>query len=265
MSLFSKREHEREIHSEESSERFVEPRKVIADALFGDDNTDPWLPSRQTQLRATKISALLDDQDLPIEYLDLYNTVVDGNNLSLTRFRHVLVSSGITNHEIETIVSIVLSKNDGASSGVSRAEFNVACALIGLAQEHEEISIDMVDDRKAHLPVPKLNTELLVKKGAKASEVRGSEVRRSVVPQIERPRDENEPASTETLSNAVNPWERNSIAPAGVELQRDKDNRVSAQTARQVSTSPDIHANPIIIKTLPEKQGLPGWKHVNYS
>ncbi|KAL8863889.1 MAG: hypothetical protein Q9198_010254, partial [Flavoplaca austrocitrina] len=64
-------------------------------------------------------------------------------------------SSGLDTDEQARIVNLITGGQE-PSGGLGRSEFNVLVALIGLAQEHEELTLDAVDERRRNLPEPSL-------------------------------------------------------------------------------------------------------------
>ena len=74
-----------------------------------------------------------------------------GAGIGLTSVREVLAGSGLSASEQARILNLVVSGElDSGSSniGVGRGEFSVLLALVGLAQEGEELTFDAVDDRR---------------------------------------------------------------------------------------------------------------------
>lgn len=74
-----------------------------------------------------------------------------GTGIGLTSVREVLAGSGLSASEQARILNLVVSGElDSGSSniGVGRGEFSVLLALVGLAQEGEELTFDAVDDRR---------------------------------------------------------------------------------------------------------------------
>lgn len=134
--------------------------------LFGDEDTsgDPWsLPAPRTGGKKTGPSAstLLNSTDTPDAYGVLFSQAgPSGDRITFTNLRKMLDNSGLSSAVIDRIVELVLpssSEFDRVERGVSRGEFNVAMALIALAQEGEDITLDSVDERKVKLPIPSLH------------------------------------------------------------------------------------------------------------
>lgn len=65
--------------------------------------------------------------------------------------REVLAGSGLSASEQARILNLVVSgelDSGRTDIGVGRREFSVLLALVGLAQEGEELTFDAVDDRR---------------------------------------------------------------------------------------------------------------------
>ncbi|KAL3444992.1 hypothetical protein BJX65DRAFT_297288 [Aspergillus insuetus] len=132
-------------------------------SLFADDDglSSPW--SNNTGKRTSKqqlVKTLLPDSDVPEGYIDAYDLVLSageraGTGIGLTSVRELLSGSDITATDQAKILNLVLSGDTGRSNGLGRGEFSVLLALIGLAQEGEDLTFDTVDDRRKKLPVPK--------------------------------------------------------------------------------------------------------------
>ncbi|EMD65141.1 hypothetical protein GGP41_003780 [Bipolaris sorokiniana] len=130
-------------------------------SLFADDlgdNDSPWaFPTPKKAGREALVRSLLPPTDVPDSYIDAFDALLDagyghGNGVSLVGVKQLLADSGIPAHAQSKILEIVLPA--GGSAELGRNEFNVVFALIGLAQEHEDITLDSVDERKRNLPVP---------------------------------------------------------------------------------------------------------------
>ncbi|EED22847.1 sorting nexin Mvp1 [Talaromyces stipitatus ATCC 10500] len=136
-------------------------------ALFADDNhggDSPWdMPTPKRGGRQNLVKNLLPASDVPDSYINGFDLVLDssgrgGAGVGLTTTRQILASSGLTAANQAKILNLVLPGGQEASSeGLGRNEFNVLLALIGLAQEGEEITFDAVDERRNKLPQPKIS------------------------------------------------------------------------------------------------------------
>lgn len=125
-------------------------------SLFADDDgvASPW--NSNTGKRTSKqqlVKTLLPDSDAPESYIDAYDLVLSageraGTGAGLTSVRELLSGSGISATDQAKILNLVLAGDTGRSNGLGRGEFNVLLALIGLAQEGEDLTFDAVDDRR---------------------------------------------------------------------------------------------------------------------
>ncbi|KAL2075665.1 hypothetical protein VTL71DRAFT_608 [Oculimacula yallundae] len=133
-------------------------------SLFADDDSapgsSPWaMPTPKKSGRGEVVKTLLPAGAVPDSYVDTFDNLInggDGNGGKLTAsgITKVLSASKIGADEQSRVVSIITS--GGQLSDISRNEFNVLLALIGLAQEHEDITLDSVDERRRNLPEPNL-------------------------------------------------------------------------------------------------------------
>lgn len=135
-----------------------EPGAGASSSLFADDDTSssPW--NTNTNKRASRqqlLKTLLPGLDVPESYIDVYNQVLKvgdrvGSGIGLTSVREILSGSGLRATDQERIVNLVVSDGESTNTnvGVGRGEFNVLLALVGLAQEGEDLTYDAVDDRR---------------------------------------------------------------------------------------------------------------------
>merc|ERR1711977_153677 len=113
------------------------------------------MPTPKKAGRGELVKSLLPAGAVPDSYIDAFDNLInggDGNGGKLTSsgITKVLSASRIGADEQSRIVSILTS--GGQLSDISRNEFNVLFALIVLAQEHEDITLDGVDERRRNLP-----------------------------------------------------------------------------------------------------------------
>ncbi|KAI9742085.1 MAG: Sorting nexin mvp1 [Cirrosporium novae-zelandiae] len=133
-------------------------------SLFADeaDGFSPWsLPTPKKAARSDLIKRLLPATDVPDLYIDAYDAILKSGNktgagVSLTGLRKVLGDSGLDLRDQTTILNIIAPDGQQLSNGFSRSEFNVFLALIGLAQEGEDVTLDGVDERRRKLPEPSI-------------------------------------------------------------------------------------------------------------
>jgi sorting nexin-8 len=171
----------------------IEPRNTLFDddesavptsksTLFADDDTPGWgLPTPKKAARGELIRSLLDGADIPDSYIDIFDSLLksdklsSGGKVSPAGITSTLSAGKLGADSQSRIMTLVAS--GGQLSDLNRNEFNVLLALIGLAQENEDISLDGVDERRrsqclhqcnlslelllirlVDLPVPKLLT-----------------------------------------------------------------------------------------------------------
>ena len=124
-------------------------------SLFADDSTDsPWsMPTPKKAARQNMIKNLLPATDVPESYVDAFDAVLNANNktgvgVSLTGVKSLLNSSSLSSDDQSRILNFVVPGGQENTNGLGRSEFNVLLALIGLAQEGEEVTLDGVDERR---------------------------------------------------------------------------------------------------------------------
>lgn len=122
----------------------------------GDDHSSPWNAQNNTAKRTGRrdlARTLLPNTDVPESYIDAYDLILNsgdrvGSGIGLTSVREILSSSGLTATDQSKILNLVASGDHESFSGLGRGEFNVLLALVGLAQEGEDLTFDAVDDRR---------------------------------------------------------------------------------------------------------------------
>jgi sorting nexin-8 len=122
--------------------------------LFG--KSDPWAPSTSPTGtdRGRRISSLLANALIPSIYTSLYEEGKDESSgkVSLRAFRALLERSKVAPSQKERIMWIVTHELAVVDS-VSPNVWNIAMALIGLAQQGEELDLDTVDAFRNRLPI----------------------------------------------------------------------------------------------------------------
>src|SRR6187402_2485979 len=121
-------------------------------SLFVDDDSapgsSPWgMPTPKKAARGELIKSLLPATDVPDTYIDIFDSLLKGGDgfggkISAAGVTRVLSAGKIGADDQSRIVTIISS--GGQLSDLTRNEFNVLLALIGLAQEHEDITLDSV-------------------------------------------------------------------------------------------------------------------------
>lgn len=123
-------------------------------SLFADDDaptSSPWgMPTPKKGARSDLIKNLLDSATVPDSYIDTFDRVLkadgSGGKITPAGITKVLSAGKLGADEQSRITNLITS--GGQLTNLSRNEFNVLLALIGLAQEHDEISLDSVDERR---------------------------------------------------------------------------------------------------------------------
>lgn len=124
-------------------------------SLFADDDApgaSPWgIPTPKKAARGELIKNLLPASDVPDFYIDLFDSILKGDDQSGGKINpggivKVLSAGNLGADDQSHIMSIISSS--GRLSDIGRGEFNVLLALIGLAQEHEDITLDSIDERR---------------------------------------------------------------------------------------------------------------------
>ena len=123
-------------------------------SLFADyePGASPWgMPTPKKAARGELIQTLLPASDVPDSYIDTFDDVAKGadsvgGKISVNGIARVLSAANLGADDQSRIVNVVTS--GGQLTDLTRNEFNVLLALIGLAQEHEDITLDGVDERR---------------------------------------------------------------------------------------------------------------------
>jgi sorting nexin-8 len=131
----------------------AKPAGKTGNSLFADEldgNDSPWgLPTPKKAGRGSLVKSLLDASDVPESYISAFDAVLDagdgaGNGISMEGAKKLLAASGASDDAQAKILDIVGQE----SASLGRNEFNVLFALVGLAQEGEDVTLDSVDERK---------------------------------------------------------------------------------------------------------------------
>jgi sorting nexin-8 len=138
----------------QSSSLFDDDDKLASKSgsnLFAEDDS-PWgLPGPKKD-RRSMVKSLLPAGDVPDSYIDAFDALLEsgataGNGVSIEGVKQLLSEGHISADAQSKILAIVVSLGyEGA--GLGRNEFNVLFALLGLAQEGDDITLDSVDERK---------------------------------------------------------------------------------------------------------------------
>lgn len=129
---------------------------ATSNSLFAEDgpSDSPWsMPTPKKNSRENLVKTLLPATEVPESYVDAFDTLLNsgettGAGISQSAVLNILRNSGIDQSDQDTILRILLPSGQTPANGLGRGEFNVLLALVGLAQEGEEVSLDSVDDRR---------------------------------------------------------------------------------------------------------------------
>jgi sorting nexin-8 len=104
------------------------------------------------------VKNLLPVEEVPEAYVDVFDRLVHegerlGAGVTLGGVRKVLKDSGVGLEVQGRILGVVLPEGEDEGRGMGRGEFNVLLALVGLAQESEDVTLDGVDERRKSMSV----------------------------------------------------------------------------------------------------------------
>lgn len=132
------------------------PTPASKSSLFADDGNvpgmSPWdFPTPKKAPRGELIKTLLPTSDVPDSYIDLFDNVLksgdsEGGKISSSGVSKVLIAGNLSGDDQARILNLIAP--GGQVSSLGRNEFNVLLALVGLAQEREDVSLDGVDERR---------------------------------------------------------------------------------------------------------------------
>jgi sorting nexin-8 len=134
---------------------------LFAESNDRDDNHSPWdFAAPNKRQRAQVIKTLLPASDVPEPYVDLFDALLSQSSgqggVTVRQIKSLLSTSSIGQPEQTKILDLIGAFEGDDSRVLGRGEVNVVLALIGLAQEGEELGLDAVDERRKQLPVPNL-------------------------------------------------------------------------------------------------------------
>lgn len=130
---------------------------VANSSIFDDGDgsgPSPWdMPTPKKPAKGGVVKTLLPATNVPESYIDAFDTILESgfesgsSSITLVGAKKVFEGSGVDADDQARILNIVTGGQE-PSGGLGRNEFNVLVALIGLAQEHEEVTLDGVDERR---------------------------------------------------------------------------------------------------------------------
>ncbi|KAF4119806.1 sorting nexin-8 [Geosmithia morbida] len=144
------------------------PQRAPSTSLFadnidsGDGDDALWaMPSpRKQQTKADVVRNLLPSSDVPGSYIESFDAVLNrgsgGHVITSDDISQVFAAARLSDVSVQSRIVNLVAPDGGSQVQLGRGEFNVLMALVGLAQEGEEISLDGVDERRKNLPQPKL-------------------------------------------------------------------------------------------------------------
>ncbi|KAF2453129.1 sorting nexin mvp1 [Lineolata rhizophorae] len=145
------------------------PAAKTSSSLFADDfdsgASSPWdFPTPKKAPRGNLVKTLLPADDVPESYIDAYDSLLAkgarlGGGASLEGVKSLLRDTGLSQGLQDKVLGIVVTDGSEQPNGIGRNEFNVLLALVGLAQEGEDVTLDGVDERRRNLPEPNLGSE----------------------------------------------------------------------------------------------------------
>lgn len=121
-------------------------------SLFADDDAQgAWgMPTPKKAARGELVKNLLDGAEVPDSYVDVFDNLLesDGSSgkISPAGVAKTLSAGNLSADAQSRIMSLVTS--GGQLADLSRNEFNVLLALIGLSQQNEDITLDSVDEHR---------------------------------------------------------------------------------------------------------------------
>ncbi|EME47436.1 hypothetical protein DOTSEDRAFT_41827 [Dothistroma septosporum NZE10] len=127
---------------------------IFADGAAENNDDSPWgfTPSKKSGAgRGGLVKTLLADADVPELYIDTFDALQERGTVSRQDCEQLIKDSGVGSGDQTKIWNVI-----GQSERLQRSDFSVLFALIGLAKEHEELSLDAVDERRRKLPIPSL-------------------------------------------------------------------------------------------------------------
>ncbi|KAL8777615.1 MAG: hypothetical protein Q9213_007780 [Squamulea squamosa] len=212
----------------------------------------PWdMPTSKKSAKGDMVKTLLPAASVPESYIDAFDVALEAglgagpNSISLAGAKRLFEGSRIDSDDQTRIINIVTGGQE-PSGGLGRSEFNVLVALIGLAQEHEEATLDGVDERRKNLPEPSLPAieQMRTAKVSENTEDASPSSREIRAPSNEASPNESPPKSRrlerESLENLdADPWG----SPA---LHKGHTHTVPVRNEATPSTDPVTAARPLV-------------------
>lgn len=133
------------------------PGIVSNNSLFNDGadiGPSPWtLPTPKNASKAEMVKTLLPTSAVPESYIDAYDLLLESGYketsglLSLSGAKRVFEGTGLEGVEQFRTLNLI-SGGQNSPRALTRSEFHVLLALVGLSQEKEDATLDGVDERR---------------------------------------------------------------------------------------------------------------------
>ena len=126
-------------------------------SLFDEEEEEtgdsPWsMPTPKKAARGDPIKNLIPASAAPDSYVDTFDAILesgDGINGKITSAGvNTLLDNSSTSTKDRASILRLVAPQGLPENGLDRPTFNVLLALIGLAQEGEEVTLDSVDERR---------------------------------------------------------------------------------------------------------------------
>ena len=128
---------------------------MFDDGPAGDPSSEwDFTPSKKSGDRGSAAKSLLAGVDVPEVYVDTFDSLQNDGSVGVNEARAFMTERCAVNHGDAQKIEEVLGGRRPRSEALGRGEWFVFMALIGLAQEDGELSLDGVDERRHRLPTP---------------------------------------------------------------------------------------------------------------
>ncbi|EEP80073.1 Mvp1p protein [Uncinocarpus reesii 1704] len=120
------------------------------------------MPASKRISKQEVLKSLLPPTDVPESYVDAYDITLGSSDnrgnagVGVGTARRMLTSTHLSSEQQSRIMNIVAPGGEVTAGSLGRSQFNVFLALVGLAQEGEDLTLDTVDERRKRLPQPNI-------------------------------------------------------------------------------------------------------------
>lgn len=132
----------------------------------GANGDSPWsMPTPKKGSKGDMVRTLLPTSDVPESFGEAFDILSEsefrseGGDVRIDGVKKLLDDSGVDSAEQGRILRLVTG--DRTLPSLGRNEFNVLIALVGLAQENEESTLDSVDERRKRMLYLEIDTSRL--------------------------------------------------------------------------------------------------------